>query len=122
VPANLDLHWSHTRKNAYIWRKGLTCLITNASIIALQWLILKCFAETFTMSLNNYNRHQLLGLFAVPITHKFVNDESSLRSRFIDANDIKSNFTGNSTFTFLKFISHIKFYFHAKLQFQGVTK
>jgi hypothetical protein len=23
VPADLDLHWSHTHKNAYIWRKGL---------------------------------------------------------------------------------------------------
>jgi hypothetical protein len=24
VLADLDLHWSHMRKNAYIWRKGLT--------------------------------------------------------------------------------------------------
>jgi hypothetical protein len=23
VPADLDLHWSHTPKKAYIWRKGL---------------------------------------------------------------------------------------------------
>jgi hypothetical protein len=29
VPAYLDLHWSHTRKKAYIWRKGLMIHIVS---------------------------------------------------------------------------------------------
>jgi hypothetical protein len=40
VPADLDLHWSHMRKNAYIWSKGLNiiCILKdfkNASPIFL---------------------------------------------------------------------------------------
>ncbi len=50
VPADLDLHWSHTRKYAYIWRKELK-VVRDDFFFMLTNEILSSISEIYSISL-----------------------------------------------------------------------
>jgi hypothetical protein len=49
VPADLDLHWSHRRKKAYIWRKWLIAVIL-------------CFIQRLMVTMTDINKAHMTDL------------------------------------------------------------
>jgi hypothetical protein len=60
VPADLDLHWSYMRKNAYIWRKGLILFQFSHESLAIVVVVLLIF----NLHLSQMNRRVELAIYS----------------------------------------------------------